>query len=299
MKKVLAIIFIAALALAAFLFFRNKNKAANNVIENTENHQPETIASNSDNNQKQSLRDKIISEFQNASPKEWSEHATGVKTRLDTSDKVIALTFDACGGAGKNGYDEKLIQYLEKEKIPATLFIGGQWIENNAEAFKQLAQNPLFEIENHGYKHIPCSMSGKSAYGIAGENNPGEVVDEIEPNAQRIKNLTGRQPLFYRAGTAFTDEICPQIARELGYQAVSFNVLGDAGATYSADQIKKALMEARPGSIALLHMNHPEKDTAEGIMKAVPALQKMGLKFVKLEDYSLQYKIKEKLESCT
>jgi len=288
MKKVLAIIFIAALVLAAFLFFRNKNKVANNVVENTENHQLETIAGNSDNNQKQSLRDKIISEFQNASPKEWSEHATGVKTRLDTSDKVIALTFDACGGAGKNGYDEKLIQYLEKEKIPATLFIGGQWIENNSEVFGQLAQNPLFEIENHGYKHIPCSVSGKSAYGIIGEANAGEVVDEIEPNGQRIENLTGRKPLFYRAGTAFTDEICPQIARELGYQVVSFNVLGDAGATYSADQIKKTLTEARPGSIALLHMNHPEKDTAEGIMEAVLALQKMGFRFVKLDDYSLK-----------
>jgi hypothetical protein len=34
-------------------------------------------------------------------------------------------------------------------------------------------------------------------------------------------------------------------------------------------------------------MNHPEKDTAEGIMKAIPELQKAGYRFVLLTSYTL------------
>lgn len=56
---------------------------------------------------------------------------TGVLTRLATKDKVIALTFDACGGKGGSGYDRKLIDYLIKENIPATLFINARWIDAN------------------------------------------------------------------------------------------------------------------------------------------------------------------------
>jgi len=53
------------------------------------------------------------------------EGVRGVKTRLNTGQKVLALTFDACGGPGGSGYNGKLIEYLESEKIPATLFISG------------------------------------------------------------------------------------------------------------------------------------------------------------------------------
>ena len=230
-------------------------------------------------------RAQIIAEFQKTVPKIWSENAPGVETRLNTRDKVIALTFDACGGTGSDGYDAKLINFLTVQKIPATLFISGKWLATNLDNFKKLVANPLFEIENHGTAHIPCSADGHAAYGIAGTKNIGEMVDEIELNAEKLQSLTGRKPLFYRSSTAFTDEFCPQVARKLGYTVVSFSVLGDAGATYSAAQIEKTLLAAPPGSIVILHMNHPEKDTAEGVMQAVPKLEKEGFKFVKLEDY--------------
>ena len=286
--KFFLITILITVSIGVFIVFRNEKSKYHNTGNSTIVTQKNILADNQVSPDKYSdLRNKVSRQFQGVVPHEWSEHATGVKTSLDTNDKVIALTFDACGGSGKNGYDEKLIQYLIQENIPATLFIGGQWIEANPQAFQQIASNPLFEIENHGYQHIPCSVSGKSAYGIMGEKNVGDVVDEIEKNSERIEELTGRKPLFYRSGTAFTDEICPQIATALGTQVVSFNVLGDAGATYSAQQIVKALAGSKNGSIALLHMNHPEKETAAGIAQAVPILRKLGWRFAKLSDYSL------------
>ena len=211
----------------------------------------------------------------------------GVKTRIDTDKNIIALTLDACGSEG-DGYDAALVDYLVKNKIPATLFINARWIDKNPDIFKQLAGNPLFEIENHGFQHKPCSVSGKSIYGIQGTKNVGEVVDEIEKNGRKIQALTGRRPKYYRSGTAYYDEVGVKIAERLGCEVVGFSVLGDRGATYSRTQVKNALLSASAGSIIICHMNHPEKETAEGLVEAIPVLKKKGFKFVKLSDYSLK-----------
>jgi peptidoglycan/xylan/chitin deacetylase (PgdA/CDA1 family) len=151
-----------------------------------------------------------------------------------------------------------------------------------------LSKNPLFEIENHGWNHKPCSTIGLSVYGIEGTKNVGEIYDEIEMNALKILNLTGRKPKYYRPAAAYCDEICVEIANDLGCQVVNFNARGDAGATYSKKQVKEALFNAPPSSIILMHMNHPESETAEGMIEAIPELKKRGFRFVKLSEYSLR-----------
>jgi len=238
--------------------------------------------------QETQTKEKIVSAFSGKIPKEWGEKVKGVKTRLNTDQKVLALTFDACGGLKGNGYDTRLIEYLGSEKIPATLFISGRWIDANQNIFQKLAKNPLFEIENHGLNHKPCSINGRSVYRIEGTKNVNELVDEIEQNGIRIQKLIGRKPKFYRPATAYCDEIGVEVANGLGYEVVNFSIRGDAGATYSKDQVKRALLNASPTSIILMHMNHPEGETAEGLMEAIPELRKRGFKFVKLSEYDLR-----------
>jgi peptidoglycan/xylan/chitin deacetylase (PgdA/CDA1 family) len=230
----------------------------------------------------------IASKYKNQLPKQWGERVSGVKTNLDTTDKVIALTFDACGGPGGNGYDEELINYLIDEQIPASLFINYRWIDANMDTFLKLSKNPLFEIENHGYTHNPLSVTGKSIYGINGTKNVDEVIKEVILNEEKIQKLTGRNPLFFRPGTAYSDEVAVSIVNELGVEVAGYNVLGDAGATYNKEQIKSSCIKAEPGSIILLHMNHPEKQTYEGMKLVLPELKNKGFKFVKLSEYKLK-----------
>lgn len=154
------------------------------------------------------LRNEMVSKYRNQVPQEWGENVTGVKNRIATNEKFIALTFDACGQGGlSDGYDKKLIDFLIRENIPATLFISGNWIDKNIEIFKQLSKNPLFEIENHGTAHKPLSVNGKSAYGIPGTKNVSEVVNEILINDQKILNITGRKPKYFRSGTTFYERL--------------------------------------------------------------------------------------------
>ena len=53
-------------------------------------------------------------------------------------------------------------------------------------------------------------------------------------------------------------------------------------------QVKEALLNAPPASIILMHMNHPESHTAEGMIEAIPELKKAGFRFVKLLEFGLR-----------
>ncbi len=238
--------------------------------------------------QYKALKERIAVEFAGREPKEWGETVTGVRTRLKTSEKVLALTLDACGSPKGSGFDATLIGFLEKEHIPATLFINARWIDANPALFKMLAENPLFEIANHGLQHKPASVSGRSVYGIQGTKDLSGLVDEIEGNARKITSLTGKRPRYYRSGTAFYDDVAVAVSHRLGQEVIGFSVLGDAGATYRTDQVKAALLKAVPGDIVILHMNHPQGDTAAGVIAAVPELKRRGFRFVKMSEYELQ-----------
>lgn len=232
--------------------------------------------------------EEVTNKYKDMSPNVWDQKQDGIISRIDTKDKVIALTFDACGGNRGNGYDSKLIDYLIKENVAATLFLNARWIDENLNTFHALSANPLFEIENHGYKHKPVSINGKSAYHIQGTKNIEELINEVHLNEQKIQELTGRKPHYFRSGTAYYDDVAVAAIRDLGEKPVNFDINGDGGATYSVEQIKKASLEAKSGSIIIYHMNHPEKNTAEGLMEVIPLLKQEGYQFVKLEDYDGQ-----------
>ena len=118
--------------------------------------------------------------------------------------------------------------------------------------------------------------------------NIGEVVDEIELNARKISAICGHRPKLYRSGTAYYDEVAVEISRDLAHEVVGYSLLGDAGATWNSTTVTAALLQARPGDIALLHMNHPEAGTGAGIIAAVPELKRRGFRFVKISDFPLK-----------
>ena len=234
------------------------------------------------------LKNRTVARFAATVPHQWGETVTGVKTRLDTTEKVVALTLDACGSPKGMGFDAGLLAFLEREQVPATLFINARWIGANRQAFARLAANPLFEIANHGLQHKPASVTGRSVYGLDGTRNVAELVDEIELGAVKLAALTGRRPRFYRSGTAFYDDVAVQVAAALGQQVVGFSVRGDNGATFRRDEVKGALLGVTSGDIIILHMNHPEAGTREGVMDAIPELKRQGFRFVRLSERPLR-----------
>jgi peptidoglycan/xylan/chitin deacetylase (PgdA/CDA1 family) len=229
-------------------------------------------------------RAQVVARYGHLRPHTWGFGGPGVVRDLPTSRRVIALTFDACGGPGGSRYDQALISFLRRREVPATLFLNSRWIDANPAAFRQLAGEPLFEIANHGTRHLPLSVTGRSAYGIGGTRNADEVYDEVAGNQAKLTRLLSVPPRFFRAGTAYSDDVAARIVTVMGDRLVTFSVNGDGGATFTPGQVRSTVTGAPGGSIVICHMNHPESGTAPGIAAAVPYLLASGYRFVRLSE---------------
>ncbi|WP_436492741.1 polysaccharide deacetylase family protein [Actinokineospora sp. HUAS TT18] len=221
-----------------------------------------------------------IAAYRDARPTTFGLTVPGVVTRLDGSG--VALTFDACGGPGGGRYDQALIATLRELRTPATLFLNARWIDANPAAFADLAADPLFDIANHGTRHLPLTVTGRPAYGIQGTRDPAEVYDEVATNHAKLTALLGRPPAFFRSGTAHYDDVATRIVAALGEKVIGFDVNADAGARHSPTQVQRAMAAVRPGSIVIAHMNNPTGGTARGMAMALPDLLARGIRFTHL-----------------
>ncbi len=229
-------------------------------------------------------RAEVVAAYGHLAPRTWGFGGPGVVRGLAAPGRVIALTFDACGGPGGGGYDQALITFLRRRDVPATLFLNSRWIEENPAVFRQLAAEPLFELANHGTRHLPLSVTGRSAYGIPGTRDAGQVYDEVAGNQAKLTALPGTPPRFFRAGTAFSDDVAARIVAAMAVRLVTFSVNGDGGATFTPGQVARTVGAAPAGSVVLCHMNHPAGGTAPGIAAAVPRLLAAGYRFARLSD---------------
>ncbi len=194
---------------------------------------------------------------------------------------TIALTLDACSGL----FDQKLMQFLAQERIPATLFLTKKWIAKNPQGVAFLHKNrDLFAIENHGSQHIPAVIgAGKKVYGIQGHRELADLQREVEDGAKAITDTFGTAPRWYRAATARYDEKALAEIEKLGFQIAGFSVNVDAGATLSARSIVRRLHSVQAGDVLLAHMNHPASGTAQGLLEGLPLLRRNGFIFVRLD----------------
>lgn len=225
-------------------------------------------------------RSYIAAKYGKAASEKFGEHLDGIISRFKPSGKQVALTLDACGG----NYDRRITDYLEKNNIKATLFISGKWIERHEKDLKRLSDCSLFQIENHGTSHKPLTSDGRSVYGISGTRDIGEAYDEIMVNSNRLEGVTGRTPNFFRSGTAFYDDVSISMLKDLGIYAAGYTISGDGGATYSRAKIISTIGKAGPGDIILVHMNHPESDTYEGLVVAIKQLIDSGFEFITMSE---------------
>ena len=154
----------------------------------------------------------LVAEFAGRRPTEWGLAVTGVVTRSPARPAVITL--DACGGPGGSGVDQELLAVLRRLGIPATLFVNARWIQANRTLAAELGADPLFELANHGWLHRPLSVSGKSAYGIAGTTGVADAYDELTrcqevllDAAGRFDAATGKLPV--RVGASGPRPTCP------------------------------------------------------------------------------------------
>jgi peptidoglycan/xylan/chitin deacetylase (PgdA/CDA1 family) len=102
--------------------------------------------------------------------------------------KKIALTFDACSTQRPGQFDERVIHTLIDMQVPATLFLGGKWMEEHPDETMELGRYPQFELANHTYlhPHLPRESDER-------------VHEELIRTQDMLYTLTGRRATLFRA----------------------------------------------------------------------------------------------------
>lgn len=191
----------------------------------------------------------------------------------------IALTLDACSGKT----DQRIFSTLVSNRIPATVFVTARWLKKNPDTLKLMLDHPdLFQIENHGARHIPAVDVPAKIYGIAAAGSPEAVTAEVTAGAEAIKAATGHAPHWYRGATGrYNSGAMAEIAAT-GEAVAGYSLRADDGAALPAHAVEKRLSQAKSGEVIIAHANHPEKSAGEGVVKGILALKARGFLFVKL-----------------
>jgi len=229
-------------------------------------------------------RNEAIAEFSLQPAGRFGLDVKGIELRLPAKSNSVALSFDACGGAHGSGVDKNLLAALRRNAVPATLFINQRWAKANDALMRDLSEDPLFEIANHGTLHLPLSVAGQRAYGIPGTASVGAAYDEVVENQRFLAGEYGVQAKFFRSGTAHMDQAGAALCRKLGLIPMNFTVNMDAGATFSAAAVAAQMETLRVGDVGIGHFNQPASGTSQGVGTGLKAALGRGLRFAKLSD---------------
>jgi peptidoglycan-N-acetylmuramic acid deacetylase len=191
----------------------------------------------------------------------------------DPNSKTLYLTFD---NGYENGYTPKILAVLKKEKVPATFFVTGHYLESQPKLVKQMVKEGHI-IGNHSWFHPDLTTKSDD-----------RIREELEKVKVATKKLTGQKKMKYvRPPRGVLSERTLKVAKDEGYTHVmwslafvDWNVNHQKGWKYSYDNIMR---QVHPGAVILLHT--VSKDNADALDKVIKDLKKKGYKFKSLDDF--------------
>ena len=185
--------------------------------------------------------------------------------------KRIALTFDACQTQKPAGYDRRIVRILRATHTPATLCLGGRWMETHPAATRDLGRDPLFELGNHSYLHPHMTRI-----------TPARMRVELQQTQDVMYRLTGHQGTLFRPPYGEYNPLLIQTAAKMGLRTLTWSVVtGDPDPHITAPRITRAVLErARPGAIVIMHINGRGWHTAQALPGVLAALRARGYVFV-------------------
>jgi peptidoglycan/xylan/chitin deacetylase (PgdA/CDA1 family) len=195
--------------------------------------------------------------------------------RVETREPAVAITFDACATRTQGySFDRAVFETLERERVPATIFVSGRWVESHPDVMTMLARDPLIEFGDHSYDHPHMARLQ--------EARAGEEIDRTEAALARY----GKRAVAFRPPFGEWNQRLIGVARERSLPVVTWDVVsGDPSArTTAAGMIRTVVSRARPGSIVVFHINGRGWKTGEALPEIVRGLRARGFRFVQLSE---------------
>lgn len=193
----------------------------------------------------------------------------GLTGRVDTSSKLVALTFD--DGPDPSGARPTL-DALASRGVTATFYLVGQELERHPELGREIAAAG-HEIGNHTYSHRRMVLV-----------SPGQVASEIERTDALIRRTGYTGEITFRPPNGRKLLALPYYLREHQRKTVMWDVepnsFPEVDRSVSAT-VRHTVERVRPGSIILLHpMYAGRKQTRDAIGPIIDQLRQRGYEFV-------------------
>jgi peptidoglycan/xylan/chitin deacetylase (PgdA/CDA1 family) len=193
----------------------------------------------------------------------------------------VALTLDACTGH----VDERILSTLIDNRIKATVFVTARWLKRNPQALSDMLSYPeLFEIENHGAKHVAAIDHPALLFTVKAAGSPDAIHNEILDGAKAVKLATGREPVWYRGAAAEYTATAIDEIKSMNFKLAGYSLSGDGGAGYSTRRAAAAVASAQNGDVIIAHLNQPTKPAGAGVVQGLLALKAKGTIFVRLDE---------------
>jgi peptidoglycan/xylan/chitin deacetylase (PgdA/CDA1 family) len=199
----------------------------------------------------------------------------GELVRLQTRQRVVALTFD---GGGDADAAKGVLAILRRERVPGTFFLTGHFVQTYPLLSRAIGRR--YPVANHTVDHLDLRRLSTPA-----------ATSEITRAETMIRRATGRDPRpLFRFPYGSRDARTLAIVRRLGYASVRWTVdtWGWMGLTSQsvAGVQRRVVDHLVPGEIVLMHLGGArDRSTIDsralpGVIRAVRA---RGYRFVTLQ----------------
>ncbi len=192
-----------------------------------------------------------------------------ITSRVETDQKVVALTFD--DGPTKNV--DKILPLLNQYHAKGTFFLIGNEIEKNSGEAKKLVKAGQ-QIGNHTYFHQ--RMIFKS---------PAYIKKEIEKTDKLIREAGYKGKIDFRPPNGKKLVGLPYYLYKHDRDTITWNIEPDTYYTSAADKVDYVKKNAKPGSIILIHAMYDQSgDELKTIQGILETLSNEGYKFITVNE---------------
>lgn len=195
----------------------------------------------------------------------------GLTSRVETDQKVVALTFDDAPTVRT----DEVLEILKQKDVRATFFAIGKAMEENPDQAKKIVEDGN-QLANHSYSHQRFLLKSMSF-----------TKNEIEKTNKLIRSAGYSGEIVFRPPNGKKLFILPWYLRQSKIKTMMWNVEPD---TYVAGDTQKiveyTLENTKPGSIILIHP-FCESDCAadrEALPQIIDGLRDRGYTFMTVNE---------------
>lgn len=194
-------------------------------------------------------------------------------SRVDTTEKIIALTFD--DGPSKHFTDE-VLQILVTHNVKGTFFVTGAEIAANQAQAKQLVAAG-HQLGNHSYSHSRMLFMSQTT-----------IANEIEQTDLLIRQVGYQGDIHFRPPYGKKLFTLPWYLQQHQRLSILWDLEPESDKKLAQDAQAMAnyvLENAKPGSILLLHVMYKSRETSrQALPLIITGLKQQGYRFVTVNE---------------